>query len=539
MDPLARYRAARAVQAAAGVTGWPELSWWNSSPCAAHSACERTCRDCGVILSAHQKTGALWLYLAGQGMLADSYGTGKTFQIAALLAFCLESGEIPGDGRAVVIARSAAAGQWHDQLRRAVPSLRVIVADGTLAPARRRALYGSDWDVAVITPGTLAPARGKKISRGGDVEILETFPLVLVVADDTDGMRSHSNRTAYAVKRLCNAAPRRVMVHATSLQKRLTELHSFLEPVGGTVVFGTPGLFRRRFVATETAWFTTRDRFGHAVSRTRLKETGVKPGMLPELHRLMAPMVLRRTAADIRDASLPAIVHDVVWLDPSPAQRRRYDELREGVLRVLREQGEEITRPQAGALWTHGWQICSGLATMGTDDSVKLDWVMDAVTGDLSEEKVVVFINFRPNVAALAARLAAGGIASVTLWGDERSRQLRDARLHAFRTDPACRVLVGTTTIEASIDLQVSRHLIACDTISNPLRMGQIAGRVRRDGSRWSTVYFHQLLLRNTQEAHIPGTLISDQALADQVWDETSDLFARAAPADLLRMIAA
>jgi SNF2 family DNA or RNA helicase len=535
LDPLSRFRAAEAVRTAHDVQRWPRLGFWNDQPCARHEAPDPLCRFCGVILRRHQRTGALWLYLAGQGLLADSVGLGKTAQVAAVLAFCMESAEIPDAGRAVIICRSSATGQWKDELARMIPSLRVVTADGT--PAQRRAVYATTWDCALITPGTLAPARGAKVSRGGDVEILERFPLVLVVADDVDGMRNHANRTAYAVKRLCAVAPRRIMVHGTSLQKRLLELHSFLEPVGGDRVFGPPRLFKHRFVRTEKVWFTAHDRYGHNITKTRDKDTGIREGAERELQYLMAPMVIRRTAADVDDVSLPAIQHNLVWLDPSPAQRRAYEELKEGVIRMIDEQGQEVNRITAEAMWMHAWQICSGLATFGNDDSVKLDWVMDMVTGDLSEEKIVVFVNFKPNVAALAARLSAERVGNVVMWGAEASHSVRNQRLARFRADPDCRVLLGTTTIEQSLNLQVARHLIAVDTIRNPQRMGQLLGRVRRVGSAYQTVYLHQLLLRGTQEVYLPAQLAQEQGMADLVWGVAGDLF-QTAPLDILRMIA-
>jgi SNF2 family DNA or RNA helicase len=99
-------------------------------------------------------------------------------------------------------------------------------------------------------------------------------------------------------------------------------------------------------------------------------------------------------------------------------------------------------------------------------------------------------------------------------------------------------VLIGTTSIEMSLNLQVARHFIAVDTICNPARMAQLIGRIKRTGGAHQTVYFHQLLLRGTQEEHYPAMLEREQALADQVWDEQSEVFASATPLELMRMIA-
>jgi SNF2 family DNA or RNA helicase len=505
------------------------------------------CDRCGVMLRRHQRTGSTWLFLAGKAMLADLVGLGKTPSVAGMLAYCKESGELSLQNRAVVIARSSAVGQWAAQLTRMIPSLLVISTTGSMSRQQRINAYLTPWEVAVISDRTLAPARGEKRSKEGDVTYLEHFPLGTVIFDDIDAMRTRRTRTSHVVRALAARAPRVIAVHGTPLQKKMTELYNFLEPLGGTAVLGSERQFRYRYVTTATDTYYRRDATGQMVECERVTDTGVKNEQ--ELQRLIAPLILRRRPEHVDDMTLPAIQPNVVWLDPSPAQARRYAELQDGVLRLIREQGETITRPQAAALWTHGWQICSGLATLDEgpgDDSIKLDWIMEHVEppgaagpGGFAGDKAVVFVNFKPNVEALSRRLDAAGIRHVVMWGNETGAQERDRRLAAFRQDPACRMLIGTTTIEMSLNLQAARHLIAVDTIPNPARMTQLAGRVRRAGSPFTTVYFHQLLLRGTQEESILNQLYSEQATADTVWGERGDLFQDRSPLEMLRMIAA
>jgi SNF2 family DNA or RNA helicase len=532
-----RWRRADAARVSRDIT-LPPLQYWNYAPCAAHSAIEPGCQRCGVVFRRHQRVGISWLFLAKRGLLADPVGTGKTIQIAGLLAMLRENGEIPAR-RALIIARAAAIGQWQGELRRMVPGIQVTTATGTAR--QRQAKYTDPWDVMIISPETL---RLRNITsragttRAGDLEILEHFDIGLVVYDDVDAMRHPESKTAYAVNRLCERADRVVGVHGTPLQKRPTELYSFLAPLGGLAMFGPISLFKHTFVATSTDYYETRDRFGHTVVKQRTKESGIKNGA--RLKEMIAPMVLRRTPEQIDDVDLPVLQPHTVWLDPLPSQRARYAELQRGVLRSIREDGENVTRAAAMAQFMHGWQICSGLATLDegqSGDSVKLDWACDRLDGDLAADKVVVFVNFKPNVADLSARLTGLGIGHVVMWGNEASPRERAARLAAFRDDPACRVLIGTTTIEQSLNLQVARHLIAVDTILNPARMTQLAGRIRRDGSAHRTVYFHQLLLRGTQEEAYLALLRREQAVADYVWGEQSEIFEALTPLQLLRLV--
>jgi hypothetical protein len=99
-------------------------------------------------------------------------------------------------------------------------------------------------------------------------------------------------------------------------------------------------------------------------------------------------------------------------------------------------------------------------------------------------------------------------------------------------------VLIGTTTIEASLNLQVSRNLIASDTILNPARMAQLVGRVARVGSPYPTVYVHHLLARGTQEdAYLP-MLRREGEISDVVWGEKESLFTALSPRQIMRLVA-
>ena len=137
------------------------------------------------------------------------------------------------------------------------------------------------------------------------------------------------------------------------------------------------------------------------------------------------------------------------------------------------------------------------------------------LTGDLESEKVVIFCQFTNTVAALSARLARRGIKHVKIWGRDTRPTSRATAQNQFWDDPGTRVLIGTTAIEQSLNLQVSRFLINIDQIINPARMQQLAGRIRRDGSRYQSVYVVNLFARGTQEEAYLDILRREQALAD------------------------
>ncbi len=502
-----------------------ELVFFNDQPCIEHYPRLRLgCRVCGVNLRKHQRVGVAWLYMRGKGLIADQVGTGKTAQAAGLIAAATQAGEYDNGEKVVVICRASALPQWTAELQRFLPSHLIINAAGTAAVRHHR--YAGPWAILVTSYQTFLR----------DAEVLEGHGAHTLIIDDVDALRNRKNQTAYRINRLAKQCQRVIVLNGTPLQKHLTELYAVLTPVGAYDVFGSETYFKKRYVREEFVKV-----YNSAVGRhvTTRKAVGYK-----NLHEFVAkatPLTLRRTPAHIVDVDLPVIQPHDVYLDLYPAQKSKYDELRKGVLKIVKAEGTKIKQPDAMAMFLYGQQICSGLVTLGEADqrhtSVKLDYVEGLLTGDLAEEKVVVFCQFTRTVEALSARLDAAGVKHVKIWGRDTRPAARAEAQAAFWDDPDVRVLIGTTAIEQSLNLQVSRFLINVDQIINPARMQQLAGRIRRDGSRYKSVYVVNLFARGTQEEGYLDVLRREQALADFVFGESNQLFEALSPLALLDLI--
>ncbi len=508
----------------------PDLDWFNTAPCPAHPTLEDgqaqipPCRTCGIRFHKHQRVGVAWLYMRGHGLVADQMGTGKTAQAAGLIAAMKQIGELDRS-RVVVIVKPSALHQWVKELHRYLPKLTVTTAEGSRGERVNR--YCGPWEILVI--GYQMFVR--------DQDLLTHFPVAAVIVDDVDPLRNPATQTSYAIKSLAARSPRVVILNGTPLQKRLQELHSVLDPLGGLGVFGSVTAFRRRYLREELVRVYN-PRAGRMITTRNV----VGYRNLDDFIAKAAPMTLRRTPAHIDDVDLPAIQPHNVYLDLHPEQQRRYAELKKGVVQIIKDEGVLVKQTKAAAQFVYGAKICAGLNTLGDPDgagmSVKLDWVEQAlVDGDLCEEKVVVFCHFTDTVEALLSRLHKAGVDAVHIWGRDNNRTSRAAAVARFWDDPSCRVLIGTEAIEASLNLQVARHLINVDQLMNPARMQQLAGRIRRDGSAWRTVYVHNLLTNGTFEEDILDVLAREQALADTVWGESNQLFEALPPLALLHLL--
>lgn len=512
--------------------GWQE-TYWDAEAQVERKRVVRNrpnpnCRKCAIWPRKHQRVSILWLYLKKKALLADTMGTGKTTSAGGLIALMYETGELSyarnprvgAMGRVIIVPRSPALSQWNDELLRMMPGLQIITAAGGMTKANRQAMYLTQWQVLLIGPEMFR----------NDQEVLGRLPLAGLITDDIDPLRNPDTDTSVALDNLGRRLDRYVIMSGTPLQKRLMELHSILDGIGGD----RPEILGPR---------TTFERV-HVRYDSEKKVIGYR--RLDEVKHRMAPLVLRRTAGDLDDVHIPAITPDDVMLHLYRAQRLKYEELRQGVIRLLREDGVEKTKRVTALSKIHyGAAICAGLAALGEEDgpgtSVKLDWIIDKVRpdGDLGEEKIVIYARLKNTVRALQYRLRDERIGFVTVWGEERRADKRKAAQDRFWDDPRCRILLDTSSIEQSLNLQVSRHLINVDMIMNPARMEQLAGRIRRVGSGFQRVFVHNLLTVNTQEERYLPLLEREAAIAGHIWDENSDLFHSLDPIELLRLIAA
>jgi len=362
-----------------------ELTHFNHASCEQHTTLDEgqasipPCRRCGIRFRRHQRVGVAWLYMRGHGLIADQVGTGKTAQAAGLIAAIREAGELDRGQRVIVVCRAAAVDQWAAELRRFLPDTAIVTAEGTRAH-RVLTYVNVRWHVLVTS--------SQMFIRDGE-GLISNLQLAALVVDDVDPLRNAKSQTAYALKRAAGQAPRVVVLTGTPLQKRLHEMHSICELIGGHDVFGGITKFKAAYVREEFVKVYSPSAGRHVLTRNVV---GYKN--IDDFVTKLAPLTLRRTPIHIDDVDLPVIQPHDIYLDLTTRQRERYEHFRRGVLILRKRDGERISKAVANAAFLYGQKICAGLNTLGEDDgpgmSAKLDWVMDAVIGDLADEKVVV-----------------------------------------------------------------------------------------------------------------------------------------------------
>lgn len=526
LDPWGERRALAARMKGAKSAKMPVLRHWNYDPCEYHDEVRVDCeyRLCGGDFFDHQKVTISWLYLNGMGMVASVPGAGKTSCILGLAALLKERGELT---QAIVIVQTPAVQQWVNEAHRFAPGLRTVAAHSSLSKSARASLYSEDWDVMII--GYHLLQRDLKLILGVDPS--------LVVTDDVDPLLNPRNQTHKAIVDVARSAERVVIMNASNVQRELTQLHAAMVPMGGRRIWGSLASFERQYVRVTKIPI-------YVAGRKRMVPQTVGYKNLPHLRETLAPWVIRHGYEDLTDVRMPEIMPPQnVWVDLHPEQRKMYEELREGVLRLQTEKGEKVKQAKALALVAYGAQICAGIPALtdgqdGPKASSKLDWLMERVAegGVWEDRKVVVFMKNIGMIRAAHGRLDKLGVGYATIWGPEPDAQHRAAEIKRFWEDPDCRVFLGTAAMERSLNLHVANIIVCLDTHLNPERMRQIVGRVRRAGSRHEKIFVFNLFAANTQESKYLSVLKKRSAMVDQVWDESNELYEKLSPSELLKL---
>lgn len=254
-------------------------------------------------LKDYQKRGLEWLvslYNQGiNGMLADEMGLGKTVQAISFLAHLAENEQIWGPF--LVITPASTLHNWEQELKRFVPSFKVISYWGTVADRKmqrkawqRRKLQRADSPFhVVVTSYQLAVTDEKYFTK---------IKWQYMVLDEAQAIKSSSSarwRTLLSFK-----ARSRLLLTGTPIQNTLQELWALLHFIMPTL-FDSHGEF--------SEWFKIED--GDSVNEAA------------RLRMVLQPFMLRREKKDVAD-ELGQKVEKTLICELSSKQKKLYEGIR-------------------------------------------------------------------------------------------------------------------------------------------------------------------------------------------------------------------
>ena len=458
-------------------------------------------------LRPYQEQGLAWLRfvheLGSGGVLADDMGLGKTVQTIALL-LSLQAEKEEGNIKVLIVAPTSVVTNWHRELERFSPSLKVALWHGAGRKEQKDELGSAH---VIITSYAL-------LRR--DIELLKSLKLDYSILDEAQAIKNPLSATAQAAKEV--GAKRRLALTGTPIENRLSEIWSIFD-------FVSPGLLGplQKF----------EERYARPIDQGDSKQAA-------RLRATIHPFILRRTKNEVAK-DLPEKLEFDKIVDMTPEQRAIYLQ----VLREVRAQVlGEVERVGVAKSQLH---ILAGLTKLrqaacdprllglpkelGHDDSGKLQ-VLRELVEEVEEggHKVLIFSQFVSMLKLVASALDEDKIRYEYLDGSTIDRA---DRIDRFQTDPTIPVfLISLKAGGSGLNLTAADTVIHFDPWWNPAVEDQATDRAHRIGQK-KVVSVYRLVAAGTIEEKILELKARKKDLVASVLEADHGGAKQLSPADL------
>lgn len=440
-------------------------------------------------LRPYQLRGYAWLYRnarIGMGsVIADDMGLGKTLQVIAALQKLKEEGAL-ADASALVVVPTSLLTNWHKELARFAPGLRVGIFHGS-----KRELGAQRPEVLLTTYGVARSEAAK----------LKAVPWHLVIADEAQNIKNPAAAQTKAIKAL--PAHSFIAMSGTPVENRLSEYWSIMD-------------FANRGYLGSLAHFVNE----YAVPI----QTHRDPQAVRRFKRVTAPFLLRRLKSDKSIISdLPDKIEQDQYCTLTQAQTALYESVvqegfksLEGVSDTFKRQGLVLQMILAlKQVCNHPAQyLKQGRADAGL--SGKAERFMELVDEiHAANEKVLVFTQFREMGELLCGWLGEKhGHRPLFLHGGV-GRTQRDAMVQRFQNDRTERVFILSLKAGGTgLNLTAASNVIHFDLWWNPAVEAQATDRAYRIGQQ-RNVQVHRFITRATFEERINEMMRAKRELAE------------------------
>ncbi|BAV05235.1 Superfamily II DNA or RNA helicase, SNF2 family [Filimonas lacunae] len=454
-------------------------------------------------LRPYQQKGYEWLSLlaeAGAGAcLADDMGLGKTLQTITFLA---QQSHLQEKAVHLIVCPSSLLFNWQQELNKFAPHLKTLVHYGN---SRNTPLVMKKQHQVVITSyGTLR----------ADIEELSTMSFAVVALDESHHIKNPSAQITRAVSRL--QASFGIALSGTPVMNNTFDLYAQMN-------FLLPGMFgNREFFKRE---------YADAIDRNQ-DEVKIKA-----LHKLTSPFILRRTKQQVA-SDLPPKTEMVMWCNMEPAQKALYDEIKESIkssvfMDIAKDGlGKSTLALLQGMLRLR--QLCNSPLLLPENDrkncteSVKTDLLMEELSNNLKDHKVLVFSQFASMLRLLADGCKERGLAYYHFDGSTPPAQ-RAEMANAFQ-EPGNKVnifLISLKAGNAGLNLTAADYVFLFDPWWNTAVQQQAIDRAHRIGQT-KNVFAYKMICKDTIEERIIQLQQQKHALAGAlVTEEEGDSFVK------------
>lgn len=467
---------------------WSKWEQWNQSEEFLYDVPE----NLKAQLRSYQHKGYDWFNLMAEvnagTLLADEMGLGKTVQaIGALLYWRAQNPK----AKFLIVCPASLIYNWKNEFEKFVPSIPLHIYHGTERDIHDFLLRE---DQVLITSYSIIR---------NDRDIFSEIFWDAVVLDESHHIKNINAQQTRAVLEL--KSHRRIILNGTPIMNHIEELFPqlhFLLPQ----LFSSLRQFRNQFVKP---------------LQNKNKEQAVEA-----LRKLLQPFLLRRTK-EIASPDLPQKTEMVMWCEMEADQREAYESIKEQVrdnlLIEIKDRG--LNNAKLGVLQgiSKLRQLCSSPHLLkdqpGFDrvSSVKIDQLVQALTTDLADEKVLVFSQFIGTIELLKEIFEENGISYRSFTGktsvEERIQlvdefQEKDSDIQVF--------LMSLKAGNSGINLTRANYVFLMEPWWNKAVQQQAIDRVHRIGQT-QKVFAYNMICKDSIEEKIQILQGQKQDLSDQI----------------------
>lgn len=508
----------------------------------------------------YQCQGIFHLLVMARMVLGDDTGLGKTIQVIGALCYLWAPDKEPTN-KVIVVTPKSALRQWEKEVYRFTKGVRCFVASGSIE--ERQAAYDAwakaptgpdeekvvllvnyailqrDWNFGMHMPRLPngQPDPKGQITPGLLDRITALVPNLVVVYDEATAFKNMGTKTWQTCFFLSQRARRCYGMTATLLKNKLEEGFSIYKVVVPQL-FTTKSAFLRDYCIVKL----------QPVAGGRKVPVVVGYRNLDKFRDWIDPYFLGRPKTVVSD-ELPKLITREVTCEMTPAEDAKYREALSGMLALgdgeMKDYSETVTltsliytQEVVDSLWLLKFKGGEDIALdMFGDETIKVkdrgskeEALFDLITGELDDQKVIVYTRFEKLVGRLQAILNEEGIKSVRVTGKEsdKLRQINRDAFQDFKSD--VRVIFITDAGSEAINLQSASAIIFYDAPWSWGNYAQLLGRPLRIGSIHDTVIAFHLISerprgkyknRKTIDHHVLTLLQSKKSLVESVLGTT------------------
>ncbi|HLP18650.1 MAG TPA: DEAD/DEAH box helicase, partial [Chitinophagales bacterium] len=380
------------------------------------------------------------------------------------------------DARFLIVAPLSLVFNWKQELEKFAPSLFFYVFHQQNRDVKE--FMASNARVMITSYGTARSA----------IDELSLINWNTVLIDESHNIKNPAAQITKAVYRL--SAANRIGLSGTPVMNNTFDIYSqlnFMLPG----LLGGPEFFKREYAIPI-------DR------ELNVEKTNA-------LQKITAPFVLRRTKKQVA-ADLPEKTESVMWCQMDELQKEAYETIKKQIKSsiFLDIQRDGFSKAKFGILQgiMKLRQVCCAPGLLKdeditTNESVKLDMLMDELRNNVKNSKSLVFSQYLGMLHLIAEQCKAENIPYLYFDGSTPLDQ-RAAMVNSFQADSAegCVFLISLKAGNAGLNLTAAEYVFLMDPWWNNAVEQQAIDRTHRIGQT-KNIFAYKLICRGTIEERI------------------------------------